>query len=295
MPQAGQRPACSYTIGLEIAGRFRPSTSRPSATASGYSQSSGRFEIKVGESLLSSKEVTYSLDGSVATIAMDDGQNNLISPTMLSQLNAALDRAERDQAVVVLTGRQDVFCAGFDLKILRSGIKDAFGMLCGGFELSARLLEFPTPVLIASTGHAIAMGAFLLLSGDDRVGALGDYKVVANEVAIGLTVPHSAIAICRQRLNPAHFVRAVTLSECFDPRSAVVAGFLDRAVEPDDLAATAAQLAADYSKLDLAAHRKTKLRLRKKLLKSIKRGLVLDRMEFVRLGIQRAARKLLRT
>ena len=244
---------------------------------------------------MSSQLVTYSLEGSVAKIAMDDGQNNLLSPTMLSQLNSALDRAERDDAIVVLTGRPDVFSAGFDLKILRSGVKDAFGMLCGGFELSARLLEFPTPVIIASTGHAIAMGAFVLLSADYRVGALGDYKIVANEVAIGLTVPHTAIEICRQRLNPAYLVRALTLAECFDPQSAVSAGFLDRVVEPEDLEEAAASRAADYSKLDLVAHRQTKLRLRKKSLESIKRKLILDRMEFVRLGIGRAARKLLRT
>ncbi|MEM7350490.1 MAG: crotonase/enoyl-CoA hydratase family protein [Acidobacteriota bacterium] len=243
---------------------------------------------------MSSPIVTYSLDGPVATITMDDGQNNLVSPTMLSQLNAALDRAQRDQAIVVLTGRPDMFCAGFDLKILQSGVLDAFGMLTGGFELSARLLAFPTPVLIASTGHAVAMGSFLLLSGDYRVGALGDYKIMANEVAIGLTVPHSAVAICRQRLDPAHLVRAVTLSECFDPRSAVAAGFLDRAVEPQDLAAVAAERAAEYSKLDLDAHRKTKLRLRKQVLRSIGRGLARDRMEFVGLGIQRAVRSLRR-
>ncbi len=139
------------------------------------------------------------------------------------------------------------------------------------------------------------MGAFLLLSGDYRIGVLGDYKIVANEVSIGLTVPHSAIAICRQRLNPAHLVRAVTLAECYDPRSAVSAGFLDQAVTADGLEEAAANLAAAYSKLDLNAHRATKRRLRKRLLKSIRRGLARDRVEFVKLGVQRAAGKFLRT
>lgn len=79
---------------------------------------------------------------------------------------------------------------------------DAFKMLCGGFKLSARLLAFPTPVVIASNGHAIAMGAFLLLSGDYRIGSAGEFKIIINEVEMGFTLPFAAIEICRQRCQP---------------------------------------------------------------------------------------------
>ena len=65
------------------------------------------------------------------------------------------------------------------------------------------MLAFPTPVLVACPGHAVAMGVFLLLSGDYRVGAGGPYKLAANEVAIGITMPLAAVEICRQRLAPA--------------------------------------------------------------------------------------------
>ncbi|NND81557.1 MAG: enoyl-CoA hydratase, partial [Gammaproteobacteria bacterium] len=40
--------------------------------------------------------VSYALADGVATITMDDGNNNLLSPVMQSQLNKALDQAERD-------------------------------------------------------------------------------------------------------------------------------------------------------------------------------------------------------
>ncbi|MBT8115637.1 MAG: hypothetical protein KJP04_09655, partial [Arenicella sp.] len=77
---------------------------------------------------MSSKLVSYILNDGVATITMDDGKNNLLSPDMLSQLNAALDRAEKDRAVVLLCGREEMFSAGFDLGILRSSAQQAFGM-----------------------------------------------------------------------------------------------------------------------------------------------------------------------
>jgi enoyl-CoA hydratase/carnithine racemase len=214
--------------------------------------------------------VSYQLDGSIATITMDDGKVNVLSPQLLGEIGVALDRAAADRAVVVLTGRPGVFCAGFDLSVLKAGGATASAMVRAGFELAERILSFPAPVLIACTGHAVAMGAFLLLSGDYRIGADGLYKITANEVAIGLTMPRVAIEICRQRLTPAHFTRAVTLAEVFSPGDAVTAGFLDRVVPAAELPGAAGRLAADLAQLDPAAHAATKLRAREQLLAAIR-------------------------
>ena len=115
----------------------------------------------------------------------------------------------------VLTGRQGIFSGGFDLKVLGAGGPDAAAMLEQGFLLALRLLEHPAPVIIACNGHAVAMGIFLLLSGDYRIGVNGPFRLVANEVAIGLTMPQTAIEICRQRLAPSHFNRAIILAETY--------------------------------------------------------------------------------
>jgi enoyl-CoA hydratase len=131
-------------------------------------------------------------------------------------------------------------------------------MVRGGFELAHRVLGFPLPVVMACTGHAIAMGTFLLLSGDYRIGAAGPYKLVANEVAIGLTFPRVGIEILRQRLTPAAFNRAAMLAETFSPDDAVLAGFLDRVVAPTEVGAAARDAAIQFAALDLAAHSGTK-------------------------------------
>src|SRR3954454_14120047 len=133
---------------------------------------------------------------------MDDGKVNALSIDMLDDLNAALDRAEADEAIVVLTGRGDVFCAGFDLGVLTGDGGAAVPMLRAGFELAHRVLSYRRPVIVACSGHAIAMGAFLLLSADYRIGVAGAaHKYTSNEVAIGLTMPRAAIAICRPALR----------------------------------------------------------------------------------------------
>ena len=113
-----------------------------------------------------SSRVQYSVDSSVATIALDDGKVNVLSPAMQDEIHGALDSAEQEAGAVVIAGNQKVFSAGFDLAVLRGDDPDAaMGMLAGGFDLSLRMLSFPKPVIIAVTGHAIAMGSFLVLSG----------------------------------------------------------------------------------------------------------------------------------
>jgi enoyl-CoA hydratase len=222
--------------------------------------------------------VRYELAGQVATITMDDGKVNALSPAMLTALGGALDRAEADRAVVVLTGRDGVFSAGFDLTVLASGGAAVEAMVRGGFELAARLLAFPLPVVAACGGHAVAMGVFLLLSADYRIGADGPYRITTNEVAIGLTLPRVAVEIMRQRLAPAHFNRAAILAEVYPPADAVAAGFLDRVVAPADLAGTAHDTAAALGQLDLTAHAATKLRVREPALAALRAGLTADEL-----------------
>ena len=220
--------------------------------------------------------VSYELRDSVATITMDDGKVNAMSPVMLSALNDALDKAAADRAVVVLTGRRGTFSAGFDLKVLTAGGPDAQKMVTMGFELGYRMLSFPTPVVVACSGHAIAMGVFLLLAADYRLGADGPFRIGANEVAIGITMPRFGVEICRQRLAPAHFNRAVILSEMYKPADAVTAGFLDRIVSPAELQDEAQKFAAELTKLNMAALTASKLRMREQALKAIRAAIDAD-------------------
>jgi len=202
--------------------------------------------------------VNYLLDGGVATIAMDDGKVNALSPAMFGELNAAFDRAEADRAVVVVTGREGVFSAGFDLKVLRGGGPDAPAMVQAGFDLAKRVLAFPFPVVMACSGHAIAMGLFLLESGDYVIGADGPFKFTANEVAIGLEVPAVGLAVLRQRVVPAVFNRMTLLAEPLDPSAALACGVLDRVVEASSVLKEARSIAASLTALDMASYAATK-------------------------------------
>jgi enoyl-CoA hydratase len=206
--------------------------------------------------------LTYSRDDRIARVTLDDGKVNALSIPMLREIHAALDQAEADQAVIVLGGREGYLSAGFDLKVFREEPERLPEMLWLGATLYERMLAFPTPILVACSGHAIAAGAFLLLSADARIGVEGPFKIGLSEVRIGLTMPLFAVELARHRLAPAHFDRAVISAVMYEPAEAVPAGFLDRVVAPADLDEAAGAAAQDLAGLNPEAHAATKLRAR---------------------------------
>lgn len=215
--------------------------------------------------------VTYELNGSLATIVMDDGKVNALSLAMLGEINVAFDRAVADKAAVVLAGREGRFSGGFDLGVFRSGEPaDGIKMLREGFTLAERLLSFPAPVVVACTGHAIAMGAFLLLSADYRIGAAGGFKIQANETAIGMALPTAAYVITQQRLTRNHSHRALALAEVYAPDDAVAAGWLDGVVGAGEVVAAAQAKAEELMALNMGAHAANKLKGRAETLAALR-------------------------
>jgi enoyl-CoA hydratase len=220
--------------------------------------------------------VTYERRDAVGVITMDDGKANVMSPRMIAALNEALNSADADGVVVVLAGRPRVFSAGFDLDVLKRFDGETVGMLRGGFELAARLLGFPAPVVIACTGHGLAMGSFLLCAADYRVGAQGAFKIGANEVAIGLTMPTPALTILQYRIAPEALTRAVALAEIFTPDGAASVGYLDTVVEPERTVEEAIAVATRLASLDRRAYQGTKSLMRSDVIAAIRNGIEHD-------------------
>ncbi|BBX18619.1 enoyl-CoA hydratase [Mycolicibacterium duvalii] len=222
-----------------------------------------------------SSNVAYEVADSVATVTLDDGKVNVLGPAMQAAVHEALDRAEADKAkAVVLAGNSRVFSGGFDLSIFQSGDPDAaLGMLAGGFELAVRTLTFPVPVVIAATGPAIAMGSFLLMAADHRVGG-PKTRCQAIEVAIGMVIPNAALELMRMRLTPAAFDRAANLAVTFVGDEAIHAGWLDEIVEADQVLARAQHVAQEAATgLQAGAHLATKLKARHGALTAIRAGI----------------------
>ena len=223
-----------------------------------------------------SELITYHAEDGIATLTLNNGKVNAISPDLITAFNTALDRAAEERAVVIVTGQPGILSGGYDLKVMTAGPKEAIGLVTAGSTLSRRLLSHPFPVIVACPGNAVAKGAFLLLSADYRIGVEGPFKICLNEVQIGMTMHHAGIELARDRLTRSSFQRSVNNAEVFDPHAAVVAGFLDKVVPAEQLQQAALAAAHELKKLNMLAHKNTKLKVRKALLAKLDEAIQAD-------------------
>ena len=220
-------------------------------------------------------EITsYEQNDHVAVITMNDGKANAFGPNMIDAVNAELDRAEQEAKAVVLAGRPGLFSGGFDLRVIRGDDPQASrAMTLGGARLMMRLYGHPQPLVIAVTGHAIALGAFSLLTADYRLGTEGDFRIQLNETAIGMSLPPFGLMLAKERLSKRYLSRATIAATMFSPTQAKAAGFLDEVVSADDLLETAQTRARSMVELDGAAFAAVKQALRGPSISEVLEGL----------------------
>lgn len=217
---------------------------------------------------------TVEIANDIALIRMDDGKANAINFEMIAALNTALDTAEAEAKAIVLSGREGRFSGGFDLNAFATlGADGAYKLLDAGAELLLRLYGGPLPVVAACTGHAIAMGVFILHACDTRVGASGEYKIGANEAITGMQLPIFAMELARDRLNPAHLTRAMIQGFIYNPQSALEAGYFDMLADLNQVETKAIAVAEQLAQLPGKTYAWNKKAIRKATLDRIRASL----------------------
>ena len=214
--------------------------------------------------------VSLNISDDIALITMDDGKANAVSNTMLEALEHALNEAEQKAEAVVLAGRPGLFCAGFDLKIMKGGSdEDRAALGDRGGWLVHRLYSFPKPTIAAATGHGIALGALFLLGCDVRVGALGNYHFGLNETAINLPLPIFGLELAEARLARDRMVEAVLQARLYQAEEAITVGYLDHAITPDKVIAESTNIARELAAIPSEAYNENKQLMRRQTLSTI--------------------------
>ena len=116
---------------------------------------------------------------------------------------------------------------------------------------------------------------------DYRIGVDGPFSIGLNEVQIGMTMHHAGIELARDRLRKSAFHRSVINGEMFNPQHAMDAGFLDKVVQPEELHAAALEAARQLKKINMKAHKNTKLKVRKALLDTLDNAIELDQAHLI--------------
>ena len=203
--------------------------------------------------------LTYEKIEEISLIRLDDGKANAMGPEMIKELNEAMDKAEEESRALLITGRPGLLSGGFDLTVIRSGDNDAIrSMVKSGAKLLMRIYGFPKPIVMATAGHGVALGGFLLLAADYRFGVTGDFKIGLNEVAIGMTLPPFALMLAKARIANQFLTNSAINANMFNPETAKLAGFLDEVSNPSELLSNSIDKTKELATLDLSAFKQTK-------------------------------------
>ncbi|HEV3229182.1 MAG TPA: enoyl-CoA hydratase/isomerase family protein [Solirubrobacteraceae bacterium] len=151
---------------------------------------------------MADSQVQVERQGEVAIVRLDRPPANALTPDVLADLIAALEEvAASPPGALVVAGRDGVFSAGADLKLIPN--LDPAGqreMVRGINGLCLTTYALPFPVIAAVTGHAIAGGFVFAMCSDLRIaGAQGRYGLT--EVRVGVPYPAAAIGVVRAELG----------------------------------------------------------------------------------------------
>jgi enoyl-CoA hydratase len=197
-----------------------------------------------------SEAVTYLRDGNVAIITLNRPEaRNAVNGDVASAMEAAIDRLESDDGVWVgillantVGQERPVFCAGADLKAINSGDAARLNTERGGFG-GIVYRDRRKPIIVGVDGLATAGGCEIVLSADlvvasDR-SAFGLAEVKRNLIAGAGGLFRLPRAIGRSAA-----MEVILTGDPLPASRAYELGLVNRVVAPDQVEATARELAA---------------------------------------------------
>jgi enoyl-CoA hydratase/carnithine racemase len=201
----------------------------------------------VSKSLYAAEFVRVDVDAvAVATLRLDRPPLNALSRAVQSQIGAAAEAIALDPDVraVILTGGDQVFAAGADIKEMSGWDADEaerqVGPMHSAFDAVASI---PVPVIAAVAGFALGGGCELALCADLRLAA--DSAVLGQpEVNLGIIPGAGGTQRLTRLVGPSRAKDLVFTGRRIFAPEALAMGLVDRVVAPEILMQEAQSLAA---------------------------------------------------
>lgn len=176
-------------------------------------------------------------DGVVTLTLNRPDQYNALSKAMLEEILSALDGLRENDAAqaVVLDARGKAFCAGHDLREMRSSEDRAFHQ--GLFDTCSRVMlainQLPQPVIAKVQGIATAAGCQLVAACDLAVAA-DTVRFGTSGINLGLFCSTPAVAVSRN-VSAKRAMEMLLTGDFVDAPTAAEIGLINRAVPAERL------------------------------------------------------------
>ncbi len=203
--------------------------------------------------------VTFSADGRVATITLDNPPANSYDLRVMTEFAAAVDQALASDAlaVVVDSASEKFFCGGADIKKFLDGdVAANMEMIRVSQGAFARMAAAPQVFIAHINGHAMGGGLELALACDLRYANEGKYRMGTPEVTLGLLPGNGGTQRLPRLIGPARALDLLITGRAITPDEALAIGLVSALYTPREAPAKVreqAQRFASGAPLALAA------------------------------------------
>eukprot|EP00924_Labyrinthula_sp_SR-Ha-C_P009657 maker-scaffold_22-snap-gene-2.54-mRNA-1 protein AED:0.00 eAED:0.00 QI:87/1/1/1/1/1/2/132/245 len=175
----------------------------------------------------------------ISIIKINDGKMNSFSFSLLNEIQSSLKSVPQSSKAILIQGNENAFSAGFDLSVMLSGDKNKTAdLIQKGSNLALDIYKHKLPIVAASSGHSLAMGAILLLACDLRLGWKNTSqdakrsKYGLNEVNIGMRIPIIGLELAKKKMSPRNLDLLLAQGRILSVNEACGdAGYLDEVFE----------------------------------------------------------------
>jgi len=210
--------------------------------------------------------LSLDIDERLAVVRLNrPAERNALSQALMRELTrCARDLAERaDIDVVLLTGSEQCFSAGADLKDAQTWADESLPLVVRreiaslGYRMCRAWEEMPQITIAVIEGYAVGGGLALALACDWRVAA-DDAFVSLPEIALGIPLTWGTIPRLTNLLGPARAKRLTILCERVPAADALAIGLIDHVAAKGQALAKAGEVAAQTLAMPAAAVRMSK-------------------------------------
>ena len=185
-------------------------------------------------------------DAGIATLTLNrPRQYNALSDALLTELQRALDSIGPDSSirVVVLAGAGPAFCAGHDLKEMRSRPGQSYyrDLFARCSRMMMTIANLPQPVIARVHGIAAAAGCQLVASCDLAVASTAA-RFATSGIKVGLFCSTPAVPLSRN-MQPKQAFEMLMTGDFIDAATAERHGLVNHVVPPEALDGAVADLA----------------------------------------------------
>lgn len=224
-------------------------------------------------------------EAGVATIRLDRPKMNALNEQVASEIGEAVDALATDDSAraVIVWGGERIFAAGADIKEMESQDATRMFRYIGRFQdVFTRLEQLPQPTIAAVNGYALGGGCELAMACDFRICA-EDSQLGQPEIKLGVIPGAGGTQRLPRLVGPARAKNIIFTGRFVPADEAERIGLVDRVVAPDQVYASAVEMAEALASGPTVALMAAKQAIHNGLETDIKTGLLLERQAFAAL------------